>query len=178
MTALALWPQGKLEYKQQWSYGKFVDNNTLCLQNNTRPHPDHQPTGLNIVHDPNCALRNGNEQVWIQVHEGVWNYKQGGFVEPRIWHNYNVAIDQTLIKTAIGRWQYEYYLRQQPDKPEMPLKGVSWVGWDKRNRLVFTRVGQLLTGSPVNEELRPQLIADFNNMTPENIISPEWARQW
>jgi hypothetical protein len=194
LTALALWPKGDCWH----GGGMFESNNTIFLNHRPEhaiPHPRHQPKGLHIL--PNSEARGEDEPLYsLRLTRDGWNIKQewevehhyhGGFVtkQPEI-REYCYPEKQHLkivMKKMLSGYRYweEYELLNSNTNQCINLDGVEGANWDQRGRLVLLSQGKLYLGKfdelKIRNIERDELV-DFNAQKPQEIESPDWAKDW
>lgn len=70
-----------------------------------------------------------------------------------------------------------YSVLRKADQKEF-LVSDTWADWDQQGRLVFVEDGNLFVGVLGADEIKPQLLADFNPNLPKLIEAPVWATTW
>jgi hypothetical protein len=193
LTAISLWPK-----RDCWAGGGlFEDTRTLWL--NHKPadvlHEPVQsaPVGIEVI--PNAQaygedypiesrrwLRDG----WVHVQEmqARCNDLDKGYVTERedVWQRKKADVSTVLERrvSITGYIEKRRYALLDGTDAELYVAGdATWADWDHSGRLVVARDGMLLavtveTGGTVRE----RVIADFTEMVPEPIESPEWAKTW
>lgn len=194
LTALALWPKGDCWH----GGGLFEGGRTLWLNHHpfqAKPHPDHQPQGLQVVPNPGAQgedapiyhrrlLRDGWEQV--QVGRYSYSYARGFQTEQTdIWRKLHPGdgryLTMTHLEVNFQAYGGPYVLHfsvgegdggRQIDLPE----DTTWADWDRRGRLLFAHGGRLYASEAA--EFYPKALADFNGHVFAEMAAPGWATRW
>lgn len=191
LTALALWPKGDCWH----GGGLFVNNETVWLNHKpevAKAHDNHQPTGLEIIDNPDAygedspiyerkLVRDG----WKLEQRGVYKHLlSGGWSteNPEVWSKHNKMLNHTLNVKEVevnfskknGPYIEEFNLFDHNKSFVTQLTEVTWADWDQQNRLVFIRNGCLYTLIDNVEKL----IINLNDEKPEGKVAPDWARKW
>lgn len=187
LTALALWPKGDC-----WGGGGlFLSESEVWLDHPTSwSHPNHQPQGLKII--PNSEARGGvwsqrmTRDGWVRKQEGRYHsrWPDGWATEIKeVWERtqphgtvtLRSVKDEVNFKRPDGHLESFYLIA---DDGDLQIPGAEWADWDQAGRLIFARAGQLWTGRWTGEALESELLADFNDRRPTNVVSPAWAKSW
>lgn len=199
--ALKLWPKG-----DSWNGGGlFESNSTLLLNHHTASAEKKKRIArLNTISEPapwyhfmtedgpiyHARLQRDGWQLTQQAH---WDRPhslleiQGTYIfdPPGIWEKPRPDSPMLLRMTEFGldyRHMGEKHVLDfsliSPDQPEILIQGAEWADWDQRGRLVYAKDGQLFADDLSQPSLTPRLIADLNDMRPEPLVPPAWAKQW
>lgn len=197
LTALALWRKG-----DAWGGGWFEGNRTIVLSPGHEP-PTPAPPRRFCVRAPQAdeyRERSCDDPVlpgggWARVQPGGgwariqsmrtrWRGRLHGHetVAPTIWRRGLPDTTRALELHSRLRGFHEFYDYRVIDGAGAELLCLPRAGWadvDQSGRVVYAGEGRLFAvtfdraGTPTTTPL-----ADFNDMTPEPILSPEWARSW
>jgi hypothetical protein len=197
LTALALWPLGST----YGGGGIFIDNRTILLNYafSDKPHPDHlPPKQLRVVTSEDQltqkdqrALERIREEGWQIVHQpadirDVYAYNRR-VKDPPVWHHAHPTNERyTLVQRNYGYLPdyypssalIEYALMDWIDNTEIKLEGANWADWDQQGRLAYVRDGQVFAQEPQDVGTFARPLADFNDMTFEEMPPPGWATRW
>lgn len=185
-TALAFWP-----YSYGWEPGgAFVDDHTIrrWYWQDTRPGPppgSRVPKGLLIDARPGVDTeRLGPERDgWARV---GWT-SGSGEAAGETWRKPGPRGRGDLYRRPVTRGggeqgrlagydRYEYLSAAQ-GRSDL-LRDAEWADWDRRGRLLFARGGKLFAADVTGPDVPVRELADFNDMTPEAIEPPGWAKVW
>jgi len=184
-TALALWFIGGTYYTGAF----FPRPNTLWLGFMNEPRPDvgGKPDWLSIAPPRDVPYVDGTSE-WTERTVHFNRLLRDGWQlldkEPyaTTWERRHPHEPLTLtmvhtfddFRTFGGPYVVEYVVR--PDGgPEHVLGRATWADWDQQGRLALAQGGRLLTW---NAGRGLQLIADFNDQSPDPQPAPEWATRW
>jgi hypothetical protein len=74
---------------------------------------------------------------------------------------------------------FDFQLKGELLKAQVPVEGAEWADWDHRGRLVYVCGGKLFAVEIEGPGLlEPRELADFNDARPEPKEAPAWAREW
>jgi len=74
---------------------------------------------------------------------------------------------------------FDFQLKGELLKAQVPVEGAEWADWDHRGRLVYVSGGKLFAAEISGPgPLNPRELADFNNARPEPMEAPDWAKEW
>jgi hypothetical protein len=182
-TALALW-SGSIG---DGSGGLFQTNSRIALTywippDNGGPFSPTKgvlPRDVEVVTRQLKSFARSNQGLW--EHRG-WRLEQGGIVAKD-----NPAVRWMVLKKKLrlkgdnpipgqsGSFQYYIEMNTGP----VGLTDITWADWDFRGRLVFARGGKLFTADMAKAGFEMAVeLADFNDMAPEAIVAPNWAKKW
>ena len=194
LTALALWPKGDC-----WHGGGMFNNNNSVFLNHepeqAKAHPKHTPKHLSITPNPNASGEDHplyslrlRRDGWKLIKKWKVKYTYRGFAteqpEVRALHhpkkNYLRYLRLVMEKWLSGfKYWEEYKVFNSKTKHYTPLLDVECARWDQRGRLALLSQGKLYIGNlDENGKLKQKMLADFNDLKPETIDSPSWAKQW
>lgn len=191
-TALALWPKGDC-----WHGGGLFENDRTVWLNHkpdaAEPHPDHRPTRLRIIPNPQAYGEDGPvyerrlvRDGWTLVQEGRFPLAGRGWKTEQsdVWYKTNRASGITLVM-ELAEIDFDQpggpYIEQFAiirDGTTIPIGRADWADWDRRNRLVLAREGKLFRADIGQDELEWHELADFNDNKPEPQEAPISARHW
>lgn len=190
LTALCLW-----ENIGSWyGGGAFTPSGDLRLDAtcSLEVHPDFKPPPMEIRH---IGADAAPWEARLVAHG--WSLEERGFHprthqrigEREVWSKAGRGTGTVLFQQVEdwdpNRYGSPYWSTYwlETDDDLIPLDGVEWADWDgtrdeARPRLVFTRGGQLLELGGSNLEGSPEVIYDFNPLTPDPAPAPDSALQW
>ncbi len=200
LTALALWPQGDTYY----GGGSFVDERVVELAHHperAESHRDHNPRNLTVTikepdpqSEPQAFARPDDNRLardgWELREAGARGtfHRKTGWKDrrPSVWQKINSSGRYRLVRIVLGDGTDEiiemqginYSIEDIREETGMPIAGAGWADWDHRDRLVFAREGRLYASSADQPMGEPEMLADFNEQRPYELITPEWARVW
>jgi len=182
-TALALWG-GSVNHG---GGGRFLSDSQIAINVWSAPENGWQylptkgalPRNVKVAPHELRATAHPDQDLW--VHRG-WRVEEGRTVARD-----NPKLDFMVLKKKLrlkgdnpvpglsGHFQYYVETKTGP----VGLAEVTWADWDYRERLVFARGGKLFVAdmAKLGFEMAVEL-ADFNDMAPEEILAPRWAKKW
>jgi hypothetical protein len=193
LTALALWPKGDCWH----GGGLFEDNQTVLLNHKphqAQPHPNHLPSGLNVFPNPNARGENDplysdrlTRDGWVVQQEWKVSYKglpdffvtETPEIRVRQHRSRNYQVIMTRRIDGLG-YRESFNVTNRNGQSVADVGRVNWVDWDQNGRLVVLKDGKLSVGIEdlEMESFRVRELADFNSLTPESELAPEWATRW
>ena len=190
-TALALWPKGDC-----WQGGGlFIDNKTVFLNQFcgcAKPLKGKEAKRLRIVHD-HPHSRMGNAEClgiyYPRLLRDGWRpaetAQSRGEHASHTWDRDQREGTTCLRKICISTIHHPpgrgcYYDRYELITPEatIPMPETEWADWDHAGRLVFARGGKLWYAQIHGDRLEENVIADFDQDHPRQVVPPDWAQTW
>ena len=178
-TALAIW-----KYHLPGGGGLFTANRDLLVFSNsplTIEPPLHRSTRMSIVDGPAERLRQSGWECVKNLQEGIYSVE-------RLWEKKHRRSKSVLVMRNTfgyitrtpgqGTKSDDFWIRRQVDGAETPLNNVDWADIDHKQRLIFTRQGQLYAAEILPDGLRETQLADFSEDQPTELPPPAWAKQW
>ena len=187
-TALALWPVG-----DTWGgHTMFMDDGSFHAGSLKDHHPDHPPGPLRVVTHSYLNLDAPflSNTPWAR---GGWRpiplsekMKKQTYFDPLLsaWRK---ATGNLCLERAVGRGEDPFPSRRrscftiynQDAQTELARFEAHWADFDQHGRLVAAVGGRILEGKiDRHHGLRWRQLAEFQNESPEQVRSPEWAQRW
>jgi hypothetical protein len=165
--------------------GYFVEKNVVYLYADAKEHPEkgQVPNSMQVlVYNNSYQMTNRPDWYavngWILTQERVWEYPPGRCLKPQVWSKEGEGGKYALSQMTPDFHQYSYSLKTLDDDQTIPMTDVTWADWDQRGRLVFTRHGKLFAVPPSGTIDTATEIGDFTDRQFEEVVAPEWARNW